>query len=124
MNVTCTVHGLGADECNPFEHSVSIHRIDVEGDREIHETDDGRVMPGFQRLERLDRDCGLQLTFIATAESNNVVLQCVVFRKNRISRFSQAHVVGVRGSLTGIVTHVNTACCEILCHNIATAMLL
>ena len=111
VNVTCTVHKPGADECDPHEYPVSIHLIDIEGDRKIHQNNDGRVMSGFQRLERLDKDCGLQLTFIATAEANNVVLQCVV-RKSHIIRFSQAHVVGVKDSLTGMMTHVHTECCE------------
>jgi hypothetical protein len=99
VNITCTVH---VRECNPHEHPLSIHRIDAEGDRPIGPDDGGRNVPGFVRLEHLERGCSLQLTFVTTAESNNVVLQCAV-RKPKTLRFSQAHVVGVRHS--GVVIH-------------------
>jgi hypothetical protein len=97
VNITCIVYVRDADECNPYLYPLSIHRIDA-----IGPGDGGRNVPGFVRLEHLERGCSLQLTFVTTAESNNVVLQCAV-RKLTTFRFSQAHVVGIRHS--GVVIH-------------------
>ena len=74
-------------------HPVTIHRIDIEGDRVVRRGDNGRIMPGFQRLDRLE--CGIQLTFVATAATNNIILQCVMNRGRRT--FSRAIMLGVKG---------------------------
>ena len=88
VNITCNLIG----ECNPLTHPLSIHRIDSEGDRLIT---NGDVMPGFISLE-LMTDCSLRMTFNATIEANNIVLQCAIYTQD-IKEFSMAHVVAVKG---------------------------
>ena len=91
VTITCRLMG----ECNPYSHPVSIHRIDVEGDREIRVSNGPSVMPGFRDIQYFQDECMVQLIFDAMIDVNNVVLQCAIYTEH-IREFSMAHVLAVR----------------------------
>ena len=103
VNVTCRLLG----ECYSHMPPVSIHRIDAAGDREIRSVSGHKVMPGFVRLVQYHQGCWTKLTFIATADANNVVLQCAILHTHDDEDhiFSMAKVLSVRGTLY-IITDV------------------